>query len=252
MALSSTARGTGSHNTSALTFTLSPGSNFSGGAGAMAVLLISADNSDSSGAAHSTFTVTDTLGNTWTRRASPLYDPGTASSGVEGAIFTSPMGGGALTTGTTITVTFDANATAKAWALWEVNCASGFTVTYDGTGNGTGSATNAPTVNVTTPLLASGDIIVAGLFNEYGTEQVVTADSDTTNGSWSSAQTVSVGSTATGQTISSQTKVVNATGTQTYNPTLGTSSDVILSWIILSEVADPASTLRGWDGSGWW
>jgi len=77
---------------------------------------------------------------------------------------------------------------------------------------------------------------LGGLFNEYGTAQTVTQDGDTTNGNWSAQQTNEVGSTTSGQTVASQRKVVNADGDQTYNPTLGTSSDVILGWIQLREV----------------
>lgn len=230
MTLTGTDRGTGTHNTSALTFTLSPASNFT--AGAMAVLCVAVDNADSSGAAHSTFTVTDTLSNTWTRRASPLYDPGAAAAGVEGAFFETMQNGGTLQTGTVITVTFDAATVAKAWTLMEVTGSVG-TPTFVTSGVGTGSATTTPTV--TTGSITSGDMVIGGLFNEQGTGQTVTGDSDATNGSWSAQQTAEVGTTAAGMTVSSQRKVVTATATQTFNPTLGVSSDVILAWISITE-----------------
>lgn len=230
MALTGTDRGAGTNNTSALTFTFSPASNFT--AGAMAVLCVACDNNDSSGAAHSTFTVTDTLGNTWTRRSSPIYDPGAAAAGVEGAIFTTPMNGGTLTTGTVITVTFDAANTAECWTLMEVVGSVG-TPTFKAQGVGTGSATASPTV--TTSSRPSGQMVIGAIFNEHGTAQTPTGDSDTTNGSWSTMQTAEIGTTAAGITIISQRKVVTATGTQTYNPTLGVSSDVIAAWIAIGE-----------------
>lgn len=232
MALAGTDRGSGTHNSSALSFTLNPGSNFT--AGAVAVLCLSVDNSDSNGTAHSTFTVTDSLGNTWTRRTSPLYDPGAASAGVAGAIFVSNQNGGTLQTGTTITVTFDANCTAKAWTLMEVTAGAGLRATYQAQGVGTGSATASPTV--TTASLTNGDMVIGMVCNEYGTAQTPTGDSDTSNGSWSTMQTAEVGTTAAGQTIITQRKVVTATATQTYNPTLGTSSDCIAAWISLREL----------------
>jgi hypothetical protein len=246
MAITGTDRGTGTHNTSALSFTLSPASNLA--AGSWAVLVIAVDNADTSGAAHSTFTVTDSLGNTWTRRISPLYDPGTASSGVEGAIFTTPQNGGTLTTGTTITVTFDASTTAKAWTLMEVVPSSGFYLKYVTGGVNTGSATTTPTV--TTGSIDNGNIVIGGLFNEQGTGQTVTGDGDTTNGSWSTQQTAEVGTTAAGMTVSSQRKVVTATATQTFNPTLGVSSDVILGWIQLTEAKIVAMAQRLTRGVG--
>jgi hypothetical protein len=182
-----------------------------------------------------TFTVTDSLGNTWTRRLSPLYDPGAANAGVEGAIFTTPQNGGTLTTGTTITVSFGSTSvTAKVWTLMEVSSGiGGVTPVYKNGGVGTGSATASPTV--TSASIPNGQMIIGIVCNEQGTGQTPTGDSDTTNGSWSTMQTNEVGSTAAGQTIITQRKVVNAAGTQTYNPTLGTSSDVIAGWISIGE-----------------
>jgi hypothetical protein len=251
MAISGTDRGTGTHNTSALSFTLSPGSNFGGSQNStMAVLVIACDNSDSSGTAHSTYTVTDTLGNTWTRRVAALYDPGAASAGVEGAVFTTLMNGGLLTTGTTITVTYDANTTAKAWTLMEISPTdSTYRITYVSEGDGTGSFTNAPTV--TTGSITNGNMVIGCLFNEQGTGQTVTGDGDATNGSWSTQQTAEIGTTAAGMTVSSQRKVVTATATQTFNPTLGVSSDVILSWMQLSEELIPVVGGYGWWGGNW-
>lgn len=233
MAITGTDRGTGSDNTAALTFTLSPASNFS--SGTLAVLVVAVDNADTRGEAHSTFTVTDTSGNTWTLRISPLYDPGAASTGIEGAIFTTAQNGGTLTTGTTITVTFDASTTAKAWTLMEVAPTSGYAITYVTGASGAGIATNTP--SITTGSITSGNMVIGGMFNEYGTTQVVTEDADTSNGSWSTQQTAAVGSAASGITVASQRKVVTATATQTYNPTLSLFSDVIMGWIELSETA---------------
>lgn len=231
MAITGTDRGTGTHNTSALTFTLSPGTNFSS-LRSWAVLVVAVDNADSGGQAHSTFTVTDTLDNVWIRRASPLFDPGAGSAGVEGAIFTTAQKS-LLTTGTVITVTFDANTTAKAWTLMEVTPTIGSRLSFVTSGVNTGAATGTPTV--TTSSITNGDMVIGGLFNEQGTGQTVTGDADATNGNWSAQQTAEIGTTAAGMTVSSQRKVVTASATQTFNPTLGVSSDVILAWIQLTE-----------------
>lgn len=61
MALTGTDRGTGTHKTSASSFTLNPGSNFT--AGALAVLCIAADNSSTGGSTNNISSVTDSLGN---------------------------------------------------------------------------------------------------------------------------------------------------------------------------------------------
>src|SRR5262245_5932969 len=116
MALTGTDRGTGTHNTAATSFTVTPASNLT--AGALAVLCIAADNAHSSGTNFTTWSVTDTKGNTWTLRQDALNDPGAASAGIEGGIFTTAQNGGALTTGDTITVSFGSDTpTAKTWTL---------------------------------------------------------------------------------------------------------------------------------------
>ena len=249
MAITGANRGTGTHNTSALTFTATPASNLA--SGSWAVLVIACDNADTSGTAHSTYTVTDTNGNTWTRRVAALYDPGAAAAGVEGAVFTTDMSGGELTTGSTITVTYDANTTAKAWTLTEVIPTSLYRITFVDEGDGTGSATAAPTV--TSGSITNGNVVFGCLFNEQGTAQTVTADADATNGSWSTQQTAEVGTTAAGMTVASQYKIVTATATQTYNPTLGVSSDCLCSWMQLSEELIPAITGSAWQSTlgGW-
>lgn len=231
MALTGTDRGTGSHNTSATTFTLSPASNFT--AGSIAVLCVAADNANTSGNQFSTFSVSDSLGNTWTQRQLALADPGAANAGVAGCIFTTGMNAGPLVTGTVITVTFNTATTAKAWTLMEVVGTSGTRTDFVTSGVGTASTASAPTV--TTSSLTSGDCVIGATFAEHGAPSF-TGDSDTTNGSWSTQQTVAVGSTTSGVAVSSQRKVVNATGAQTYNPTIGTGSvDCVAAWISVRE-----------------
>lgn len=236
-ALTGTDRGTGSNNSSSTTTTLSPASNFS--AGSIAVLVISADNSVGGGATENFTSVTDTLGNTWIEQNTLVYDPGTTNAGVQGAFYTTNQGGGTLQTSTTITITFADATQVEAWTLIEVAPSAGNTVSVVNSGDGTGSATTTPTV--TTGSITNTNMVIGGLFNEQGSAQVVTGDLDTTNGTWSIQQTTGIGSGASGQTISSQYKVVTATATQTFNPTLLTSSDVILGWIELQEVAAPVT-----------
>ena len=199
----------------------------------MAVLVVAADNGGGGGA-HNLTGVSDSHGNTWTLRQSPLFDPGAAAAGVQGVIATTNQDAGTLTTGSTITVTFgNTSSPARAWTLTEVTKGASAVVQYVTGGVNTGAATASPTV--TTASLTSGDAVIGGLFNEQGTGQTVTGDSDTSNGNWSTQQTNEIGTTAAGMSVASQGKVVTGNGTQTYNPTLGVSSDVILAWIQLRE-----------------
>lgn len=231
MAITGTDRGTAYISTNATTGTFSPASNFA--AGSWAVCCIALNNSQSGGGAYSTLTLTDSLGNTWTRRISPLYNagPGT-NTGVEGAIFTTPMDGGTLTTGTVLTITTSTATARRAVTLMEIVPTSGSNLAYVDGGVSTGSNTAGPTV--TTSSITSGNMVIAACFNEW--EAAPTShDGDTTNGSWSTAQSDGGGTTAAGMWVSSQRKVVTATGTQTYNLTLDSTSDVILGWIQITE-----------------
>lgn len=246
MAITATARGTYTDNAGSTTSTFSPSGNFA--SGSWAVIFIAADNSASAGGSNNITSVTDDLGNTWTKRNNALYDPGAANAGVQGASFTCPMDKGPLTTSTVITVTFGAATTADCGVLWEVTPSAGWQLAYGTGAVGTGSATTTPTV--TTSSITSGNIVFGGLFNEEGTGQVVTGDADASSGSWSTQQTAAIGTGATGMVVQSQYKVVTGTATQTFNPTLGTSSDVILGWISMFENVNPK--VPDWVGGGWW
>lgn len=234
MALSITNRGTGTHNTSATSFTLSPGSNFA--AGATAVLCVAADNSASGGSSNNFTTVTDSLGNTWTKQQSPVFDNGAANAGVQGAIYTTQQDGGTLQTSTTITVNFGASTVAKTWTLTEVVAASGKRADFVAGGNKAAGATATAATSDASGTINIGQASVFAIFIEAGTTQTCTGDSDTTNGSWSTLQYAEIGSTTSGSCIASQGKVqTTANSTQTYNVTLGISSDYHASWVVLQE-----------------
>src|SRR5678815_1928593 len=236
MALTITARGTGTHNTSASSFTLSPGSNFA--AGATAVLCVAADNSSSGGATNDFTTVTDSLGNTWTKRQSPVFDNGAASAGVQGAIYDTLQNVGTLQTSTVITVNFGSSPVAKTWTITEIAPAAGkaakFRTGADKSAGATGTALTggaSPTVNI-------GEVLVACFYMEAGTTQSVSAaDTDTTNGSWTTNQYAEIGSTTSGSCIISQAKLqTTANSTQTYDVTVGISSDYHGSYAIYQEL----------------
>lgn len=243
MALTGTNRGTGTHNTSASSFGLNPGSNLT--AGALAVLCIAADNSVSGGATNNITGVTDSLGNVWRPLQLPIFDNGAASAGVQGGIFATDQSAGTLTTGSTITVSFGTAAVAKTWTLMEVTAAAGARAIPLTGGNAAGqAASSAPTV--TTGTIAVGDMVIAMVAMEAGTTQTLTSDADTTNGTWSTAQYAEIGSTTSGSAIGSQRKVQTTTAsTQTFNPTLGLTCDLICSWISIREITPKRLALAG-------
>jgi hypothetical protein len=230
MALTVTSRGTGVHTISATSFTLSPSGNLA--AGSMAVLVIAADNAHTGGTAFTTFTVGDTIGNTWVRRTSPLYDPATENYGVEGAIFTTDQAVGAVQTGTTITVTFDTATVAKSWVMWEV--VPGVVAVFLTGDVGAGANTSYPTV--TTGSIAVGDLVIVAVHAESNTGSAWAGDTDTTRGTWSSAAVAQTGASTVNVTLVSQYKVTTTTaGTQTYDPVNDAAVDCIPSYIILHD-----------------
>ncbi len=228
MALSVVEEGIASSTTSGTTLTITIGENFN--ANWMPVAIATVDNSNTNGAAHSTFTCTDSKGNTWTRRASPLYDPGTASSGVEGAIFTTEQNAGVLTSSDTVTITVGTAATMRCASLAAVKSSTGKKVLFDGAGVGTGSNTLNPTV--TTTSLASGTAVIIGTHVEW--PAVAAAD----GGGWTEDITAfAIGTGATGLGQSAAHKITASSGTVTFNGviTSGTAQDCVLSWIAFVE-----------------
>lgn len=227
MALTGTDRGSGSRNTGSETsYSITPGSNLT--AGALAILCVSYDNSASSGADPFS-SISDTKSNTWTSRRNVLNDPGAANAGNCLRIFTTNQNGGTLTTSDTITVSFGSNTTvARAYTLMEFTSNTG-TPIYKTGGSTTGSST---TPSITTSSIISGQAVVGAMGAEGAT--TITGDTDTTNGSWSTSQSATIGSGLTGCQINSQRKVTTGTGTQTYNLTI-TSADWGIAWISIAE-----------------
>lgn len=233
-----TARGLASNSTSSTTYVVSPQSTIA--AGTLGVLGIALDNAGAAGASTvCNTTMTDSVGNVWTVRQNGLFDNGAANAGVEIAIYTAPITT-QITTSDTVTVDFTGKSvTAKVVAFWELSSSVG-TVVYSTGALGTGATTSTP--SVTTSSITSGDAVVGFLGIENSAAP--TADSDTTNGSWSSQQAAFTGFSTTGITGASQVKVVTATATQTYNPTLGGSFDTMIGWISLTEVITPPALIR--------
>lgn len=226
MSLSGIDRGTGGNATAATSLTVTPASNFA--AGEMAVLCVAYDNAGSGGS-DPFATISDSHGNTWTSRLNILNDPGAASAGTVLRIFETPQDVGTLTTGSSITISFGAvSVTAKVWTLQQITASVG--VPQYVTGGGTTGSGTAPTV--TTSSIPSGDAVIGAVAIESGTTQTETGDQD---GTWSAQQVSEIGSTTSGQVITSQRKIVVSAGTSTYNPTFGISGDFAIGWIQIRE-----------------
>jgi len=232
MALTVTNRGTGTHNTGAAT--LVPGGRTGTLAvGSMGVLLMALDNAGSAG---STLIApdswTDAKGNVWTLQRNALFDNGAASAGIEMAIYTAPITTALLTTDLGTMTWKSGSPVAKAWTWYEVIPSGANSVIFFASGNIAGAT--AANATVGTLSIDVGDAVVAGYFAEG--VAAVTADSDTTNGSWTAQQTATIGATTSGVRIASQAKVQTTVGsTQSYDVTVA-SQDRIAGYIVLHEL----------------
>jgi hypothetical protein len=250
MALSVTAGGTGASNTSSSTLAFNCGLTVA--AGDLIVVVVGADNNGSSGA-RSISSITTAVGNVfpWTRTATTtvenwiinaLSDPGAAAAGATLTIATS-IATASMSTTDQITVNFSPATTAKAAHAYKVSgLTSGKVWDFSfGANAASNAAATANPTQTTAASVAVGDITFGGVGAE--SSGAVTGDSDTTNGSWSSAVTTQSGGT---MLVTSQYKIqATAASTQTYNITLA-SSDHARGVLIVGE-RDPrwnAPTVR--------
>ena len=191
-------------------------------AGDLVVVYGSRDNIDSDPATGDSFADTDS--NTYTAIAVG-QNTTTAGSGQVTVLFYSVLTTTFSAGTNTLTWTYPATAAgAYAKAVRVEYFRGAGTLRASGSTTGT-SGTGAPSAANTTPV--NGDLVVGCCGAEDTNAVSMTGDSDTTNGSWSTI--VQFGSTgagaATNQKVGHQYKIVNATGTQTFNGTVGTSTD---------------------------
>ena len=227
----------GSNNSATSTATLAV-TAVTAAVGDWLVVMVAADNAGTNGAA-SLSSVTDSAGNSYTMTSS-TYDPGAASAGASFGLFRARIT--ATLTGGTVTANFSPNTTAKAMVISKIVLGANEVVAFDRVGAGyTGT-----TKSITAAAVTNGYTIFAGMAVE--TNAAVTADTDTTSGSWS-AQYTAVGNTGTSTTsmrVCGQYKTVTATGDQTFNTS--TSGDGAVNWLTLYPA--PAGLLGYWGMTG--
>lgn len=236
MAITGTNRGSGGNTTSQTTWTITPGSDFD--AYSTAVLCVAYDNAGAAGEdeIHGITVdprITDSNGNFWYSVLNTINSSGSAANdGVVIRMFICYQEVETLTTADTISIFFNTSTAAKRWTLSQFATDNGTGIVYyiprsGGTETGSGTSTTITTASIT-----SGDAVMCMVGSEIN-DGTITADSDTTNGSWSTLQS----SNGTGMSIYSQYKIVTATATQTYNLSGLTSGDYCEGYIILRESA---------------
>lgn len=244
MAITGADRGTGTDQTGATSVAIIPASNFT--AGATAILVLAYDNE---GGIDNYSSISDSIGNTWASVLNGMDSPGGADQdGVCLRVFICHQNIGNITTGTTITVNFGAASVVdKAWTLSEGYSDTGRGLTFAYLSGISTSGTTTATTS-TSEAIAAETMIVGCFAVEGGGAAAITADSDTTNGSWSSAQYADGGSGTGNISAFSQYKIVTASGSQTYN--VGTpNSDRVIGHIVLMENGTLVGTNLG-SGSG--
>lgn len=245
MAITSTDRGAGSNGAAGTTINAATALTGTMSAGNTGVLVISMDNANGAIGANTTQlsstggSYTDSKGNVWYMRTNGFG--GTANTNAEGAILSSLLTS-SLASSDTLTITFAVSTTAKAWTFTELSTnVTGASVVYAASAIASNTAaTTAPTI--TSGTIDKNDVIVGAGFAEN--DDIWTADSDTSNGSWSTAQhSAGGGGTTSSVTVITQTKVATAYATQIYNPTLSSSSDARCGWAKFAEADSRARAL---------
>ena len=199
-------------------------------AGAMILVFAACANTGTAGASVLTGVV-DSDSNTYTERSIVNYTPGgAAGDGATLGIYTA-VPASELASGDTITINHSTSNTRSAVAYKAVPGA-GETVEFgsvDGAGStGNTNSYSAPTVSVT-----SGHTIFGAASIE--TDDTITGDTDTDNGSWTGAQTAlaDAGPDTTAQTIYAEHKTATGTGNQSWACTTTTARDSARNYIII-------------------
>ena len=209
-------------------------------AGDLFLVEIAASN-DGSGGASCFSSVT---GNGWnsfpgaTIRAQILYDPGSAGAGAELIKVTIEPTVSDSTVG--LFVNFSPAVSQAAVHFIRFRPGTGETASFV-SADETGETGNTTTYSAPTASVTSGDTIFASAAIE--TDDAITGDSDTTNGDWSSIDTVlnDGGADNSCMTLSMQYKTVTATGDQDWACTSATGRDSARTYIILRSEASGAT-----------
>jgi hypothetical protein len=245
MALTISEAGSATSNTSSSTLVVTPTVSFSANDGV--VVCIAADNSTAQGGLPFS-SVTDSQSNTYTLVRSVKQQGASQNNLACGAIYFCVVQN-ALSVSDSITVNFLNNTTAKAAVTFKIGAAANKKPSQisDNVFSPTGDASSS---SRSTTTMTSGDALVYFLAIENN--GVVTGDSDTTRGSWSSAYVANAdsGTALTSMQAFSQYKIVTGNGTQTWDTTFPSSSSFATAYATFREVAALSTFDRTATGSG--
>jgi hypothetical protein len=175
---------------------------------------------------------------TFTKRVDIVYDPGAAGAGAELIGYTIEVTG-TITTGN-FQLDMTSTPTEASCELYKIVPGAGEAVSFIAADT-TGSTGNASTYSAATVSVTNGDMIFAAASIE--TDDAITGDTDTTNGSWSTilSRLDDNGADAATMVCSSQYKTVTATGNQDWACTSSTARDSARTYIVLRSAASVPS-----------
>lgn len=221
-------RGTAATGTSGSTWSFQPSSNLT--TGALAIIAIAYDPGGGAGSDVGITSIYDSHGNPYTLVLSTTSGLGSgAGNGICYRIYRTYQPNGRLLTSSTIYVTFGGTISEKTATITEFYSSGGNYVSiYSPTSSTFGSPGTSPSIT-------SGTILAnQAIFGATAAENAITADSDTSLGTWSSAQSATMGNSGSIR-LSSQYKIVNTDGTQTYNPTVSPSANYAIGYLYIRE-----------------
>lgn len=211
------------------------------------LVTIAASSNDGSGGAASQSDVVDSDAvNVHTQRQLTNYDPGAAGAGATLGMYSCVVT--QALSGDTITVNHSVNTSEKAVEVYKIVPGASEVVSFlaaassGNTGNATAHA--APSCGPSTGAnLQSGDIVFAAAAIE--TDDAVSGDSDTLDGSWNAIITrlADNGADASTMSCSSQYKIVTGTSTQDWTCTTVSARDSARAWIVMRSAVPAARSI---------
>lgn len=194
-------------------------------------ILLSVSNDGTNGAScFTSFQIIVEGDATITVRANILYDPGAAGAGANLVLAT-----GAVTTGFSagkVRANFSPNFSQAAMRVLKIVPGASEAISFV-EADATGLTGNTTTYSAATVSVTNLDMIFAAAAIE--TDDSITGDSDTTNGSWSTVDTVLAdgGADASCMCLTYQYKTVTGTGNQDWACTSATARDSARSYMVL-------------------
>lgn len=179
--------------------------------------------------------IKDSYENAWTEIFSVVNSSGTINDGTVMRSFSTMQDQNGLTTSDSILLSFSTTIEALVYIIYEVDSTNILTITDSSSTSGTGSS---PTI--TTNTIDNNNIVICA-FGRNSSGKIID-DADTSDGSWSTGLSKTKFATFLTQELHSQYKVVTASATQTYNPTITTISIYNLGWVEIHEDSSVTSS----------